>query len=86
MANFIKDSYSKNHHALIISRDGKSAFNAAWWPAILPQFCFLFLCPKNLYFLSVNYFFGCSASTSTETHFLCKDVTMSCPQGSCNGP
>ena len=65
--------------------DVQGAFDAAWWPVILKELrdC---KCPKNIYELTTSYFTQRSAVTATNTLRSKKEISRSCPQGSCSGP
>ena len=70
--------------AILVSLDVKGAFDAAWWPSILKTQ--EFKCPKNLYDLTESYFVNRTATMSTNSTQLEREVSKGCPQGSCCGP
>jgi hypothetical protein len=71
--------------AILVSLHVKGAFDAAWWPSILKTLKEL-NCPKNLYNLAKSYFSERTATMSTNTMRMEREVTKGCPQGSCCGP
>ncbi|GFG35110.1 hypothetical protein Cfor_01406, partial [Coptotermes formosanus] len=75
----------EGHIAILVSLDVKGAFDAAWWPSTLKTLKEL-KCPKNLYNLAKSYFSERTATLSTNTMQMERDVTKGCPQGSCCGP
>jgi hypothetical protein len=70
---------------ILVSLDGKGAFDAAWWPSILMALKD-FNCPRNLYYLTKSYVSHRTAVMSTSTVQVEREVSEVFPQGSCCRP
>ena len=68
-----------------MSLDVRGAFDTAWWPRILKELraCG---CPQKLYELTKSYFSQRTATLSTNSFQLEKEISRGCPQGSYCGP
>jgi hypothetical protein len=76
---------SEGHIAILVSLDVRGSFDAALWPSILKTLKD-FRCPKNLYNLTKSYFSERTATLSTNSIQMEREVSKGCPQGSCCGP
>ena len=82
---YIEEGLRERHITILVSLDVKGTFDAAWWPNILKTLK-EFQCPKNLYNLAKSFFRERTATLSTNSIHVEKDVSKGCPQGSCCGP
>ena len=82
---FVKEGLAAGEVIALVSLDVQGAFDAVWWPRILKELraCG---CPKNLYELTKSYFTQRTATLSTNSLHLEKEISRGCPQGSCCGP
>ena len=53
--DFIDEAPTKGHIVALVSLDVKGAFDAAWGPSVVKALKD-FHCPRNLYYLTKNYF------------------------------
>jgi len=71
----------ENRKVVIMASLGvKGAFDAVWWPSILKRLKDS-ECPRNLYYLSQEYFSQRTAVMSTNSFSIVRSVTKGCPQG-----
>ena len=82
---FVEDVLREGLITILVSLDGKCAFNAALCPRILTTLK-EFNCTRNLYNLTKSYFSQRIAVMSTNTVQVEREVSKGCPQGSCCGP
>jgi len=82
---YLEEGMRKGHIAILVSLDVKGAFDAAWWPSILKTLKKL-NCPKYLYNLAISYFSGRTATLSTNSIQMEREVSKGCPQATCCGP
>src|SRR5699024_5966083 len=75
------DKRKKGEKAILVSLDIKSAFDNAWWPAILKTMDTQKY-PAGLIQIVENYFSNRSISTSYGRYKASKTITKGCPQGS----
>ena len=81
----IKELKLQKQQIILISLDIKSAFDNAWWPAILKRLHQL-QCPKNIYNLLHNYLEDRTVSLTIADSTAIKDISRGCIQGSVCGP
>jgi hypothetical protein len=79
---YLEEGIRERHIAILVSLNVKGAFDAAWWPSILKTLKDL-KCPKNLYKLAKSYFSERTATLSTKSIKMEREVSKGCPQGSC---
>ena len=82
---FVEEGLRQGLITIVVSRDVKGAFDAAWWPSVLKTLKY-FNCPRNLYYLTNSYFSQRTAVMSTNSLQVEKEVNKGCPEGSCCGP
>jgi len=82
---FIEPQLEKGGIVIMASLDVRSAFDTAWYSAILKGLRDT-KCPQNLYYLTQNYLKERKAVINISNHTIEKTVTRGCPQGSCCGP
>ena len=69
---------------ILVILDVSGAFDAAWWPSILMALKD-FYSPTNIKKLTKRYLSQSTAVMSTKTSHVEREVSKSCPQGSCFG-
>ena len=72
-------------YGALVSLDVSSAFDCAWWTAILVRLKKLEI-PHNLWHLCRDYFGGRVAKMEVAGAISSKVITRGCPQGSASGP
>jgi hypothetical protein len=82
---YLEEGMREWHIAILVSMDVKGSFDAAWWPGILKTLE-EFKCPKNLYNLAKSYFSERTATLSTNSINMEREVSKGCPRGSCCAP
>jgi len=71
---FVKEGPVAGEVIVLVSLNIRGAFDAAWWPGILKELraCG---CSKNLYELTKSYFSQCTATLSTNSFRLEKEIS-----------
>jgi len=82
---FIEPELENRKLVIMASLHVKGAFNAEWWPSILKGLKDS-ECPRNVYYLSQEYFSQRTAVMCTNSVSIESIVTKGCPQGSSCGP
>jgi hypothetical protein len=83
--NIVDKGLKAEEVIILVSLDIQTTSDAAWWPNILKslQDCG---CPRNLYYLIKSYLNQRSATLSTNSIKMERDISKGFPQGSCCGP
>ena len=84
LKEYIEDGFRTGEVTILVSLDVESAFNAAWWPAILKSL-YDSRCPRNLHNLTRSYFSNRRATLQTNNIKIEAIITRGYPQGSCCG-
>jgi hypothetical protein len=82
---YLEEGMREGHFAIIVNLDVKGAFDAAWWPSILKALKELNR-SKNVYNLAISYFSGRTATLSTNSIQMEREVSKGSPQETCWGP
>ena len=63
---FVEEGLRQGLITIVVSRDVKGAFDAAWWPSLLKTLKD-FNCPRNLHYRTKSYFSQRTAVMSTTS-------------------
>lgn len=83
--NYIKKAKARKRHVVGVSLDIKSAFNDAWWPALMERLRRTG-CPGNIFRIIHSYLQERTVTLRYADVTVSKTMTRGCVQGSIGGP